>query len=146
MKKFRKGISILLALAMVITICAVDSPRVTQAGVKVIVGKKLNVEITDTDTIVVKGKAKAKSSNKKIAKVDGVDKYEGNSNIHIKGMKVGKTTIKVKVGKSSKKIKVTVYPNTVSGVRAAKNSETSATISWKKSKINQLSIYLTPLK
>ena len=98
MKKFRKGISILLALAMVITICAVDSPRITKAGVKVIVGKKLNVEITDTDTIVVKGKAKAKSSNKKIAKVDGIDRYEGNSNIHIKGMKVGKTTIKVKVG------------------------------------------------
>ena len=134
MKTFRKGISILVALAMIVTICAVDSPRTSQAGVKVIVGKKLNVEITDTDTIVVKGKAKAKSSNKKIAKVDGIDKYEKNSNIHIKGLKVGKTTIKVKVGKSSKKIKVTVYPKTVSGVRAAKNSETSATISWAKSK------------
>lgn len=134
MKKFRKGISILVALAMLVTICAVDSPRVSQAGVKIIVGKKLNVEITDTDTIVVKGKAKAKSSNKKVAKVDGIDKYEGNSNIHIKGMKVGKATIKVKVGKSSKKIKVTVLPKTVSGVRIAKNSETSATVSWGKSK------------
>ena len=134
MKTIRKGISILVALAMIVTICAVDSPKISQAGVKVIVGKKLNVEITDTDTIVVKGKAKAKSANKKIAKVDSIDRYEKNSNIHIKGMKVGKTTIKVKVGKSSKKIKVTVYPKTVSGVRAAKNSETSATISWAKSK------------
>ncbi len=134
MKTIRKGISILVALAMIVTICAVDSPKISQAGVKVIVGKKLNVEITDTDTIVVKGKAKAKSANKKIAKVDSIDKYEKNSNIHIKGLKVGKTTIKVKVGKSSKKIKVTVYPKTVSGVRAAKTSETSATISWAKSK------------
>ncbi len=134
MKKFRKGISILVTVAMLITICAVDSPRITQAGVKVIVGKKLNIEITDTDTIVVKGKAKAKSSNKKIAKVNSIKKFGKNSNVHIKGMKVGKTTIKVKVGKSSKKIKVTVYPKTVSGVRAAKNSETSATISWAKSK------------
>ena len=134
MKKFRKGISILIALAMIVTICAVDSPKISQAGVKVIVGKKLNVEITDTDTIVVKGKAKAKSSNKKVAKVDGIDKYEGNSNVHIKGMKVGKATIKVKVGKSTKKIKVTVFPKTVSGVRVAKNSETSATVSWAKSK------------
>ena len=131
---FRKGISILLALAMIVTICAVDSPKISQAGVKVIVGKKLNVEITDTDTIVVKGKAKAKSSNKKVAKIDGIDKYEKNSNIHIKGMKVGKATIKVKVGKSTKKIKVVVYPKTVNGVKAAKNSETTATISWNKSK------------
>ncbi len=134
MKTIRKGISILVALAMIVTICAVESPKISQAGVKVIVGKKLNVEITDTDTIVVKGKAKAKSANKKIAKVDSIDRYEKNSNIHIKGMKVGKTTIKVKVGKSSKKIKVTVYPKTVSGVRVAKNSETSATVSWAKSK------------
>ena len=134
MKTIRKGISILVALAMIVTICAVESPKISQAGVKVIVGKKLNVEITDTDTIVVKGKAKAKSANKKIAKFDSIDKYEKNSNIHIKGMKVGKTTIKVKVGKSTKKIKVTVLPMTVSGVRVAKNSETSATVSWAKSK------------
>ena len=134
MKTLRKGISILVALAMIVTICAVDSPKISQASVKVIVGKKLNVEITDTDTIVVKGKAKAKSANKKIAKVDSIAKYGKNTNIHIKGIKVGKTTIKVKAGKSSKKIKVTVYPKTVSGVRAAKNSETSATISWAKSK------------
>lgn len=134
MKKFRKGISIIVALAMLVTICAVDSPKISQAGVKVIVGKKLAVEITDTETIVVKGKAKAKSSNKKVAKVDGIDKYKKNSNIHVKGLKVGKATIKVKVGKSTKKIKVTVFPKTVSGVRIAKNSETSATISWGKSK------------
>lgn len=134
MKKFRKGISILVALAMLVTICAVDSPRISQAGVKVIVGKKLNVEITDTETIVVKGKAKAKSSSKKIAKIDGIDQVDGHSNIHVKGLKVGKTKVKVKVGKKSKKIKVTVYPKTVSGVTAAKNNETSATISWSKSK------------
>ncbi|MCR5430491.1 MAG: family 16 glycosylhydrolase [Eubacterium sp.] len=134
MKKFRKGISILVALAMLVTICAVDSPKVSQAGVKVVVGKKLKVEISDTDTIVVKGKAKAKSSNSKIAKVDKITKFGKNSNVHIKGLKVGKTTVKVKVGKKSKKIKVTVYPKTVSGVRAQKNSETAATISWKKSK------------
>ena len=83
MKTIRKGISILVALAMIVTICAVESPKISQAGVKVIVGKKLNVEITDTDTIVVKGKAKAKSANKKIAKVDSIDRYEKNSNIHI---------------------------------------------------------------
>ena len=134
MKTFRKGISILVALAMIVTICAVDSPKISQAGVKVIVGKKLKVEITDTDTIVVKGKAKAKSSNKGIAKVDSIKRYDGNSNITINGMKVGKATIKVKVGTAKKKIKVTVFPKTVSGVKAAKNSETSATISWKKSK------------
>ena len=134
MMKFRKGISILVALAMLITICAVDSPKISQAGVKVIVGKKLKVEIADTDTIVVKGKAKATSSNKKIAKVNKISKYEKNSNIHIKGVKVGKATIKVKVGKKSKKIKVTVLPKTVGGVKVQKNSETAATVSWKKSK------------
>ena len=88
MKTIRKGISILVALAMIVTICAVESPKISQAGVKVIVGKKLNVEITDTDTIVVKGKAKAKSANKKIAKVDSITKYEKNSNIHISSLKI----------------------------------------------------------
>ncbi len=131
--KFRKGISIILAIAMVITICAVDSPRIKAAGVKIIVGKSLNIEITDTDTIVVKGKAKAKSSNKKIAKVTKTKKNGKFTNIHITGKKVGKTKIKVKVGKKSKKVKVTVLPMTVSGVKAAKLSETSAKITWSKS-------------
>ena len=134
MKTFRKGISIIVALAMLVTICAYETPQVTQAGVKVIVGKKLKIEITDTDTIVVKGKAKATSANKKVAKVDKIERYEKNSNIHIKGMKVGKTTIKVKVGKSKKKIKVTILPKNVSGVTVSKKSETSASVYWKKSK------------
>lgn len=134
MKTIRKGISILVALAMIVTICAVESPKTSQAGVKVIVGKKLNVEITDTDTIVVKGKAKAKSSNKKIAKVVKVETFEGNSNIHVKGLKVGKTIVKIKVGKKSKKIKVTVLPKTVIGQRAALLSSNKAKITWAKSK------------
>lgn len=134
MKKFRKGISIILALAMLVTVSLYESPQISNAAVKVIVGKKFKVEITDTDTIVVKGKAKAKIANKKIAKVESITRFGKNSNIHIKGLKVGKTVVKIKAGKSKKKIKVTVFPKTVSGVKISKRSETSASLSWKKSK------------
>ena len=119
---------------MVVTSCVAYAPAKTDAAVKVIVGKKLKVEISDTETIVVKGKAKAKSSKNSVATVSGVSRYQGNSNIHVKGIKVGKTKIKVKVGGSKKTIAVTVFPKTVSGQKAALRSSNSAKISWKKAK------------
>ncbi len=119
---------------MVVTSCVAYAPAKTDAAVKVIVGKKLKVEISGTETIVVKGKAKAKSSKNSIAKVHKVNRYQGNSNIHVKGVKVGKTKVKVKVGGSKKTIAITVVPKTVSGPKAALTSSNSARISWKKSK------------
>ena len=61
MKTYRKIISVVLSIALVMSLCIVQAPTKTQAGVKIIVGKKLDIDIGSKDTIVVKGKAKAKS-------------------------------------------------------------------------------------
>ena len=134
MKKFKKGISLVIAIAMVVTTLVVPHTGTVNAGVKVIVGKSLDAEINDTDTVVVKGKAKAKSTNKKIAKIASIDKHDGVSDVHVKGVKVGKTKIKVKVGKSSKKISVIVRPKQVTGQRASLTSSNSAKVTWSKVK------------
>ena len=132
MKTYRKIISIVLTLALVMSLCIVQSPTVSQAKVKIIVGKKLDFDIGSKETILVKGKAKAKSASKKIAKITKIKKGK-KTKITVKGMKVGKTTIKVK-GKGSKKVKVVVRPKTPKSLKAALASQTSAKLTWAKSK------------
>ncbi|MBR2213527.1 MAG: family 16 glycosylhydrolase [Eubacterium sp.] len=134
MKTYRKIISIVLSLALVMSLCIVQAPTKSFAGVKIIVGKKLDIDIGSKDTIVVKGKAKAKSSSKKIAKITKTKKSKKQTKITVKGMKVGKTKIKVKVKKKSKKVSVVVRPKTPSSLKAALASQTSARLTWSKAK------------
>lgn len=133
MKTYRKIISIVLTLALVMSLCIVQSPTKTQAGVKIIVGKKLDMDIGSHETILVKGKAKAKSSSKKVAKVSKVKKSGKKTKITVKGLKVGKATIKVKSGRSSKKVKVVVRPKKVKGLKVAVNNNI-AKLTWSKAK------------
>ncbi len=134
MKTYKKILSIVLTMALVMSLCIVQSPTKTQAGVKIIVGKKLDMDIGSTDTILVKGKAKAKSASKKIAKITKTKKSKKKTKINVKGVKVGKTKIKIKVGKKSKKVKVIVRPKTPKNLSIALASSTSARLSWSKSK------------
>ena len=134
MKTYRKIISVVLSIALVMSLCIVQAPTKTQAGVKIIVGKKLDFDIGSKETIIVKGKAKAKSASKKVAKITKTKKGKKQTKITVKGMKVGKTTIKVKVKKKSKKVKVTVRPKTPTGLKVALASSTSAKLAWTKAK------------
>lgn len=134
MKTYRKILSVVLSVALVMSLCIVQAPTKTQAGVKIIVGKKLDFDIGSKETIIVKGKAKAKSSSKKVAKITKTKKSKKQTKITVKGMKVGKATIKVKVKKKSKKVKVTIRPKTPTGLRAALASTTSARLTWAKAK------------
>ena len=133
MKTYRKIVSIVLMVALVMSLSIVQSPTKTQAKVKIIVGKKLDMDIGSSDTILVKGKAKAKSSNKKVAKVTKVKKSGKRTKIKVKGKKVGKTTIKIR-GKGTKKVKVIVRPKTPKKLKVSLTSSTSAKLTWKKSK------------
>ena len=117
MKTYRKIISIVLSLALVMSLCIVQSPTKTFAGVKIIVGKKLDFDIGSTDTILVKGKAKAKSSSKKVAQIKKVKKSGKKTKITVKGLKVGKATIKVKVGKKTKKVKEEIVNDIINTVK-----------------------------
>ena len=134
MKTYRKIISVVLSVALVMSLCIVQAPTKTQAGVKIIVGKKLDFDIGSKETIIVKGKAKAKSASKKVAKITKTKKSKKQTKITVKGMKVGKTTIKVKVKKKSKKVKVTVRPKVPTGLKVALASSTSAKLAWTKAK------------
>ncbi len=135
MKTYRKIISIVLSLALVLSLCIVQSPTKTQAGVRIIVGKKLDITIGSKDTIiVVKKTKKVISYNKKVAKVTKIKKTKSKTKITVKGMKVGKTKIKIKVGKKSKKASVVVRPKDVSGFKVALSSATSAKLTWNKTK------------
>ncbi|MBQ2642801.1 MAG: family 16 glycosylhydrolase [Eubacterium sp.] len=137
MKLLKRAISIGLCLVMAFSVGVIPQNVASQkveAKVTVIEGKKLNFKIGSTDDIVVKGKAKAKSSNSKIAKVKKIKKAGKYSIITLKGGKVGTTSVKVKVGKSKKTIKVTVTPETVTIGSANLANSTSAKITWKKTK------------
>lgn len=131
MKVYRKVLSVVLAIAMVVTLCVVQAPTKSYAGVKIIVGKKLDITVGSKDTIVVKGKAKAKSTSKKVAKITKTKKKKKITTITVKGMKSGKAKIKVKVKKKTKKVSVTVRPKTVTGIRVVGNN-TTAIVSWYK--------------
>lgn len=134
MKAYKRVISIVLSIALVMSLYVVQSPTKTYAGVKIIVGKKLDLTIGSTDTILVKGKAKAKSSSSKVAKITKKKKSGKHTAIHVKGKKTGKATIKVKVGRKSKKVKVTVRPKKVSSFSAYVSGNNTANLKWKKSK------------
>lgn len=138
MKGFKKLTSVVVALAMVVSMVTI-APTKTDAAVKIIMGKKIKVTYGKTEQILVKGKGiKATSSNKKVAKVAKVKKSGKNTIITIKGVKTGKTTVKVKQGKSSKKVSVTVNPKKVT-INSATLSQplnancNSAKVAWTKS-------------
>ena len=57
MKGLKKLTSIVLAVVMVVTLCAVN-PTAADAAVKFYYGKKLNLTVGQKDEIIVKGKEK----------------------------------------------------------------------------------------
>ncbi|MCR5430492.1 MAG: family 16 glycosylhydrolase [Eubacterium sp.] len=132
MKTYRKIISIVLTLALVMSLSIVQSPTKSFAKVKIIVGKKLDINIGSKDTILVKGRAKAKSSSKKVAKVTKTKKSGKRTKITVKGVKVGKAKIKIK-GHGSKKVKVTVRPKTPKKLKVTVSGN-SAKLVWSKAK------------
>lgn len=124
MKIFKKVTSVVVAIAMIATLCAIN-PSKTEAAVTILYGKKLTISVGGTDTIAVKQKgATFKSSNKKIATVSKKGK--------VKGKKAGTCKITIKVGNSTKKATVTVKPKKVTIKSAALTSTTSAKVTWKK--------------
>ncbi|MFQ9514582.1 MAG: family 16 glycosylhydrolase [Eubacterium sp.] len=126
MKLFKKITSAIIALAMIVTLCAVN-PSATEAAVTIRYGKKLTLNIGKTDTIIVKQKgATFKSSNKKIATVSKKGK--------VKAKKAGTCKITITVGSSKKKATVTVKPAKVAIQSAALASTNSAKVTWKKTK------------
>lgn len=124
MKIFKRLTSVVLAIAMIATLCAVN-PTKAEASVTIRYGKKLTLTVGETDTILVKESgATFTSSNKKIATVTKKGK--------VKAKKAGTCKITIKVGSSKKTATVTVKPAKVTIKTAALASENSAKITWKK--------------
>lgn len=126
MKRLKKITSIVLAIAMVVTLMAVSPSTNADAAVKFFYGKKLTINVGKKDTIAVKGKAKFTSSNKKIATVS----KKGT----VKGKKPGTCKITVRVGSSKATSTVKVLPAKVTIRSAALTSVSTAKVTWKKQK------------
>lgn len=127
MKVFKKITSLLIAVAMVVTLITVSPATTVDAKVKVYTGKKVTLNVGGTDYIDTNAKKpKYTSSNKKIVTVSSKGK--------LKGKKPGMATIKIKSEKGSAKVTVTVKPKKVSIKSASLTSTygTSAKITWKK--------------
>lgn len=123
---FKKVTSVVVAIAMIATLCVI-SPSNTKAAVKIMYGKKLTLAVGKSDTIAVKQKgATFTSSNKKIATVNKKGK--------VKAKKTGTCKITVKVGSSKKKATITVVPANVTISSVALASTNSAKVTWKKAK------------
>lgn len=125
MKGFKRLTSIVVAVAMVVTLCAVN-PTPANAAVKFLYGKKLTLSIGEKDSIIVKGKATFKSGNKKIATV--------SKKGLVKAKKAGTVKITIKVGSSKAKATVNVRPAKVKISKAVLTSVNSAKVTWKKAK------------
>ncbi len=125
MKGFKRLTSIVVAVAMVITLCTISPSTQAEAAVTILTDKKMTIVIGKKDTIAVKQKgATFKSSNKKIATVSkkGV----------VKGKKAGTCKITVTVGNSSKKVTVNVKPKKVTLKSVTLSGTNSAKVRWKK--------------
>ena len=127
MKIFKRITSVVVAIAMIVTLCAVNPSTSVEAKVKIQYGKKLTISVGKKDQIYVKGSgATFTSSNKKVATVD----KKGN----VKGKKVGTCKITIKQNGSKATSSVTVVPANVTIKSAKATSTTKAKITWKKVK------------
>ena len=118
--------SIILAFAMVFSVLTV-TPKTVSAKVTIMTGTKMTITIGKSDSIYVKQKkAKFKSSNKKIVTVS----KKGD----LKAKKTGKAKITVKVGKSKKKVTVTVIPANVKTCTAVATGTNGTKVTWAKAK------------
>lgn len=100
MKKVKKGIVLLLAMVLMISVLPVQAEatnkvKINKTNATVYVGSSTTLKISGT-----KAKVKWSTSNKKIATV--------SSNGKVTGKKAGNATITAKVGKKTYKCKVTV--------------------------------------
>lgn len=126
MKMLKKITSIILVLAMAVTVITVN-PTETNAKVTIQSGKKITLTIGKTEKIYVKQKgATFKTSNKKVATVSkkGV----------VKAVAPGKCTITITVGSSKAKSKVTVNLANVKLTAATPVSINGAKLTWNKVK------------
>lgn len=125
MKIFKQITSIVMAVAMVATIIAVN-PVDASAKVTIKSGKKIALTVGKKTTIKVKQKgAKFTSSNKKIATVTKKGK--------VTAKRPGACKIVVKVGKSKKSVPVTVTPPNITIDKAKNASDKGIEVMWEKS-------------
>lgn len=126
MKMMKRVLSIVLALAMVVTVISIN-PTEANAKVTIQSGKKITLTIGKSEKIYVKQKgATFKTSNKKVATVSkkGV----------VKAIAPGKCKITIKVGSSKATSKVTVNLANVKITSAEPISVNGAKLTWKKVK------------
>ncbi len=126
MKGFKKVISALLVVVMVVTLITVTPNTQANAATKIKPGKKLTLVVGKTAKFKsFKKGSKFKTSNKKVATVDKKGK--------IKAKGTGKCTITVTTGKKKKKSTITVIPanTTITSITQAEASA-SLIVSWKK--------------
>ena len=122
----KKLTTIMVAIAIVFSVLTV-APKNVSAKVTVIPEKNMKITIGKRDSIYVKQKnAKFRSSNKKVVTVSkkGV----------LKAKKTGKAKITVKVGKSKKKVTVTVIPANVKTCTAVATGTNGSKVTWSKAK------------
>ena len=125
MKIFKQITSIVMAVAMAATIIAVN-PVDASAKVTIKSGKKIALTVGKKTTIKVKQKgAKFTSSNKKIATVTKKGK--------VTAKRPGACKIVVKVGKSKKRVPVTVTPPNITIDKAKNASDKGIEVMWEKS-------------
>ncbi len=136
MKRLKKVMSIVLTAAMVFALFAVTPATTAQAKVKIQYGKKISLNVGESDLILVKGKkATYKTSNKKVATVNKkgkvVAKGVGTCKITIK-QNGSKATSKVTVKPAKVKLNSVVIVGSNSGESSAQTASIKAT--WKKVK------------
>ncbi len=136
MKNKKRFLAIMMAVVMSVATFASTPAVTTQAKVKIIVGKKLNLSIGESEYVVAKGKGVTyKSSNKKIATVNKkglvVAKSAGNCKITV--MQGGsKATAKVNVTPAKVKIQSVATVGSSSGESLAQ--KLTLKVTWKKAK------------
>lgn len=137
----KKFTSWMLALVMVVTLISV-TPTSTDAAIKILLGKKLNLSIGKKDDIIVKGGgATFKSSNTKVATVNAKGKVKA----------VGAGTCKITVTKAGESVKTTVKvtPAKVNNVEVTTVSgkDDAIQVSWDKvKKVKGYNIYISTQK
>lgn len=111
-KVFRKVFSVLLMVAMVCAL-ATPVPMNVQAASSNKTTTKATVKVTETVTLRVKNPSKRVKWSVNKPKIAKITKTKGNKNSTaiIKGMKKGKAIVTAKIGKTKRKVTITVKPH-----------------------------------
>lgn len=109
---FRKVLSVLLMMVMVCAL-ATPVPMNVQAASSNKTTTKATVKVTETVTLRVKNPSKRVKWSVNKPKIAKITKTKGNKNSTaiIKGMKKGKAIVTAKIGKTKRKVTITVKPH-----------------------------------